>query len=94
MSASINDVIKLIKSQSKPQSSEFHRVISALECVLDNQVDTTERIASIGIWNKFTSVYLNVVNHGKTIDFVRANVTELTKENKMLKKQCQAWENN
>ena len=46
-SASIDDVIELIKSQSKSQSSELQKVRSALECILDNQEDTNERISSI-----------------------------------------------
>ena len=89
-SASLNDIMELIKSQAKSQSSKLHQVRSALECILDNQEDTNERIASIE--NKFTSLDLKLANQGKAIDFVQANVTEVKKDNKMLKEKVSAME--
>ena len=89
-SASIDDVIELIKSQSKSQSSELQKVRSALECILDNQEDTNERISSIE--NRFANLDLRLVNQGKAIDFVQENVKDLKNENKMLKQKVSRME--
>ena len=77
-SSSIDDVLELIKSQSKSQSSELQKVRSALECILDNQEDTNERISSIE--NKFASLDLRLVNQGKAINFVQENVCKRFEE--------------
>ena len=89
-SASIDDVIELIKSQSKSQSSELQKVRSALECILDNQENINERISSIE--NRFASFDLRLVNQGKAIDFVQENVKDLKNENKVLKEKVSRME--
>ena len=61
-----------------------------MECILDNQEDTNERISSIE--NRFASLDLRLVNQGKAIDFVQGNVKDLKNENKVLKQKVSRME--